>query len=83
MTPNRKRQVIVTMVVLSSSHPLMNQDLTDVTIGDDNAGPGPRRHHHCDDDADVRIKKMKKPLMNGNSNQPRRGVQLSTLKMGL
>ena len=50
----------MTMVVLSSPRPLMNQDLTDVTIGDDNSGPGSRRHHHSplgDDDAGVRIKK--------------------------
>ena len=76
----------MTMVVLSSPRPLMNQDFTSVTIRDDNFGGRPRRHHHSplgDDDAGVRIKKMKKPLMNGNSNQPRRGVQLSTLKMGL
>ena len=74
------------MILFYSAHPTVNQDLTIVTIGDDNSGPGPRRHHHSplgDDDAGVRIKKMKKPLMNGNSNQPRRGVQLSTLKMGL
>jgi hypothetical protein len=41
----------------------MNQGLTNVTIRDDNFGPGPHRHHHSplgDDDGGGPTKEMKK-----------------------
>ena len=61
------------MAVLSSSRPLMNQELTNVTIRDDNFGGRPRRHHHSplgDDDAEVRTKEMKKTADESNRRWP-------------
>jgi hypothetical protein len=53
----------MTMIPFYSAHPPMNQDLTIVTIGGDNFGSGPRRHHHSplgDDDAGGPTKKEMK-----------------------
>jgi hypothetical protein len=47
------------MIRFYSAHPPMNQELTNVTIRDDNPDPGPRRHHHSplgDDVAGARTK---------------------------
>ena len=63
----------MTMVVLSSPRPLMNQDFTSVTIRDDNFGGRPRRQHHSplgDDDAGVRTKEMKKTADESNRRWP-------------